>query len=203
MRTILICIACISLLHAQGRKLKLSPALDAAVERIRIGELTSVRGPELVVGTFDAQTRKDYLKAQKANDKEGISELMSAGRIAALSPNTEIRVLERDEAGLDQLMDTVYQLMNLEAQGYRSCMERNVRRAYSGLPYESCGNLTFESSYNSHLKQCLYGASPEAYVDSHVFVLVRVLSGTESGKKLWVPYDSLTTPSHPDPTAKQ
>src|ERR1035438_5591201 len=107
MRTMLIGIACLSLLHAEGRRWKLHPALDDAVERIKIGELTSVVLPEPVIGTSDEQARQDYLKAQRAHDKEGIQELMDAAKIAVLSPGTEVRVLERNEADLDKLMDTV------------------------------------------------------------------------------------------------
>jgi hypothetical protein len=199
----LIGIACLSLLHAEGRRWKLHPALDDAVERIKIGELTSVVLPEPVIGTSDEQARQDYLKAQRAHDKEGIQELMDAAKIAVLSPGTEVRVLERNEADLDKLMDTVHQLVDIDTQRYKDCLERNIRRTAAGLDLESCGNFRFDKMYSARMSECLSGTTPEDYVDSHVLVLVRVLTGKASSKKLWVPYSCLARPSHPDPPSKQ
>jgi len=202
MRTVLIGMACLSLLVADGRRWKLHPTLDAAVERIKIGELTSVRGPDPVIGAADEQARLDYLKTVRANDKEGIKELADAGQIATLSEGTEVRVLERNEADLDKLMDTVHRLMDIDHQMYKDCMESNMRRASAGLRLIQCGNLSFENNYETRTAQILATSPPEAFVDAHVLVRVRVLTGKESGKKLWVPYGLLAAPSHPDPPSK-
>jgi hypothetical protein len=202
MRTILCTFALIGLLHAEARRWKLHPAVDAAVEQVKIGELTSIRGPDSAVGAADEQARNEYLKAQKANDKEGIKELSDAGKITVLEESTEVRVLERNEADLDKLMSTVHILVDIDRQAWKECMERNVRRAAAGLPSESCGDAAFETMYNRRFSQCLDGGTPEAYVDTHVLVFIRVLSGKESGRKFWVPYRSLSRPSKPDPSVK-
>lgn len=199
MRTIILGIACLSLVHAEPRRWKLHPALDAAVERIKIGELTSVLLPDPVIGASDEQARQDYLKAQRAHDKEGIQELTDAAKIAVLAPATEVRVLERNEADLDELMKTVHQLVDLDIQTYKYCM---TRRSAAGLDLEPCGHLTFDKTYNTRMSECLSDTTPENYVDSHVLVLVRVLTGKESGKRLWVAYGALMRPSHPDPPSK-
>ena len=47
------------------------PTLESAVEQVKIGELTSVRGSEPVIGATDQQARGELLKAQRANDREG------------------------------------------------------------------------------------------------------------------------------------
>ena len=195
MRTLLVAIACISTLSADARKWKLHPALDTAVEQVKIGELTSIRGTAPVVGASDGQSRGDYLKAQKAHDKEGIEELAGAGKIASLPPGTELRVLERDEADLDKLMDAAHQLADSDYQIYKSCLEGNIRRTRVGLRLQSCGDFSFTDSFNSRTSDCLGNSTPEAFVDSHVLVLVRVLSGKESGKKLWVLFETLARPS--------
>jgi hypothetical protein len=202
MRTVLCTFALMGLVHAETRKWKLHPAIDAAVEQVRIGELTSIRGPEPTVGAADEQARNEYLKAQKANDKEGIKELVDTGKIAALDESTEVRVLERNEADLDKLMSTVHILVDIDKEAWKECMERNVKRAAAGLPSEACGDPTFEGMYNRRFSQCLDGGTPEAYVDTHVLVFVRVMSGNESGRKFWVLYRSLSRPSKPDPSVK-
>jgi hypothetical protein len=198
MRRFLIGIACLSLLNADDRRWKLHPAVDAAVQRIKIGELTSIRGAEPVVGALDLPSWEDYLKAQKANDKEGIKELLDEGRIALLSRETSLRVLERNEAALDKLMDTVHQLLDIDKQSFKDCMGNSIRRVRAGLSPGSCDDQSFESLYNGRTSQCLGGATAEEYVDAHVLVRVRALAAADSSKKWWVLYGDLVPPSRSD-----
>ncbi len=202
MRAIFVSIVCFSILHAEGRRWKLHPSLDSAVERVKIGEVTSIQGPEPTIAVLDEQAQKELYKSQRANDKQGIQELMDAAKIATLAPGTGVRVLERNESDLDELMDTVHQLMDIDVKFYKNCADNNIRRVRAGLRLEDCGNLTFDTMYNSRMNQCLKGDTPESYVDAHVLVRVRVLDGKEMGKKLWVAYRGLARPSHPDPSPK-
>jgi hypothetical protein len=192
-------LACLSMLHGE-RRWKLHPNLDAAVERLKIGELTTIV-PASVAGASDRQSREDFFRARKANDKEGVDELLAAGKIAPLLHDTEVRILERNEGDLDRLMDTVRELVDLDMQMYKDCMHANIRRASAGLRLISCGQPSFEDLYNTRFTQCMNDrrATPESLVDSQVLVLVRVLSGDAKGRKLWVLFGDLVRPSHPDP----
>ena len=185
-------------LSAQSPEWKLYPAIRTALEEIRIGEITSARGTDLIVGSLDEQSRNDYLKAMKANDKEGIDELISAGKLVRLPANSKLRILERDETSLGKLMENAHQLLDIDIQSYRNCLDRNLRRTRAGLRLETC-SFDFDSAYAARTSQCLKGDTPENYVDAHVLVLVRVLDGAESGKKLWILFGDLSTPSHSPP----
>ena len=178
-------------------KWRLHPVIQGALDQIKVGEITSIRGSDRVIGTVDEQTREDYLKAQKANDKEGIDELKAADRIALIPPGVDLRVLERNENELDRMTDTVHKLLDIDINSYKQCMNRNIRRTEAGLRLEAC-TFNFDDAYNLHTAQCLNGATPGDFIDSHVMVLVRVLNQKEASRKLWVLYSNLNRPSRPD-----
>jgi hypothetical protein len=195
-RFMLLIIAVISsaLIAVGGGRWKLHPALAAAVEQIKIGELTSIRGTDPVIGAMDEQAREEYLKAQKANDKEGIDELKAAGKIGVIPPGVDLRVLERNEGRLDSMMDTVHKLLDIDINVYKQCLGRNIRRTQAGLRLEAC-SFDFNEAYDLHTGHCLDGRTPVEFIDSNVLVLVRVLNRKESSQKFWVPYSSLMRPS--------
>lgn len=188
----------VTLLQADGRQWKLHPALETAVEQVKVGETTAIRGTEPTIGAGDLQARQEMLKAQRANDREGMEELIEAGKIAVLPEGTKVRVLERDEADLDRLMSGVHKLMDIDEASWKNCMQLNTRRAAAGLRLQQCVDLTFDAMYNKRFSQLIDGSTPESYIDDHVLVLVRVLTGAASGKKFWVPYRNLMRPSRPD-----
>lgn len=202
--TVVLCLLAMPvILQAQVRKWALHPTLNESVERIKVGELTSIRNTGIPVGALDEPSRQEYLKSLKANDREGIQELLAAGRIVLLSPDTGVRILERDEAELDKLMNGVHDLTDIDKKMWKDCMENSIERVRAGLSPGACGNTSYTEWYDARTLQLLFGVSPGAYVDSHVQVRVRVLTGKESGKKLWVQYGLLSAPSHPDPQAEK
>jgi hypothetical protein len=194
-------VVAIVLARAESRRWKLHPAIAAALERVKIGELTQVKGHE-VVGAASQEARLEYLKAQRASDREGLVELADSGKIASLPEGTDVRVLERDESELDRLMNHVHALLDIDLQAYKDCLHENMRRTSAGLGLRPCGDESFDAMYNHRMVVALGGSTPEEVVEGRVLVLVRALGGKEQGKKYWLPFGSLSAPSRPDAPAE-
>jgi hypothetical protein len=176
----------------------LHPALSDSINRLKIGELTSVSHPDVVAGSVDLAARRDLMKAVGAQDTEGIQQLFEAGAIAVLLNETSVRILERDETRPREMMRSVWRVVDIEIESQKNCLRGNMRRAAAGLRDFDCGNFDLSKVLNRRTAEFMEGVAPNQYVDRHVLVLVRVLSGDQKAKKFWVQFDQLNRPSHPE-----
>lgn len=175
--------------------LRLHPALEAELAKLKIGELASISKRDGVIGFTNRDARQDYLKATSANDKEGVTELLAADKISLLESGTMVRILEHDATELERFMAHVHRMVDFDIQAYKDCLGRNATLAAARLSPRPCDEGNLNLWYDRRLASALDGSSVKDVVASKTLVLVRAMDGKNPGKKYWLPFGSLSTPS--------
>lgn len=172
--------------------------MNALISELRQSELTSARTStgDPIVGFASLEVSSQFEKSVSQKDKEGALELISAGSVVLLDGGTEVRVLEMSSPARDRLINDVREMYNIYADGYRDCLQSNLRRVSAGLRARNCDSekLNWEAAF---AKTVGPEFNVKEFVAKKIFVQVRVLSGTHKNAKLWVTFGDLVAPSKP------
>ena len=172
--------------------------MNALISELRQSEVTTIKasGNDSIVGFVSIEVSSQFEKSVAQKDKEGVLELISAGSIVLLDPNTEVRVLETSSPTKDRLISNVRDLYNIYVDTYKACLQRNLRRVNAGLNTVNCESEKpdWEAAFAK-----MAGAewSAKEFVAKKVFVQVRVLAGARKNAELWLAFGDLVTPSKP------
>jgi hypothetical protein len=149
---------------------------------------------EIIAGVVEKSSWLDLEKTLAADDDIGARQLRNEGKVVIITDSQELLIIDIDISAATTLRQDMLQIVDIRIGVYRHCLQLNM--AYAGRASIPCEKPNIDDEYARAYKVLQPKLTPEEFMDEHVFVRVRILTGDAKGSAVWTRLKYLKLPTH-------